>query len=404
MLNGKKIALYVTGGIATYKVADLARSFIKEGAEVKVAMTDAAVKFVSAETFQTLTKNKVYTDLFEAQDPKEVDHIHIADWADLAVVAPATANVIAKMALGIADNFVTSALLATTAPIFVVPAMNTNMYENPATVSNLSTLKSYGVYLMEPDTGFLAEGYEGKGRFPEKERILDELEQVLKEKEPDKPLNGKKVLVTAGGTKERIDPVRYITNDSSGKMGYRLAEAARDLGAEVTLVTSSDLAYPENVNPVAVQSTQDMYEAVSDRFDDTDMLIMAAAVSDYTPLHTSDQKMKKDGGNLVIEMTQTKDILKEMGGRKTHQFLIGFAAETNNLEEYAEKKLHEKNADMIVANDVSKEGSGFNVDTNEVQMFFQNDDPVKLPLAEKRVVAEQVLEQALKQMKMKKDE
>lgn len=404
MLNGKKIALYVTGGIAVYKVADLVRTFIKKGAEVKVAMTESAMEFVSPLTFQILSKHYVYTDLYEEKNPTEVNHVHLADWADVAVVAPATANTIAKMTHGLADNFVASALLATTAPVFVVPAMNTHMYEHPATVRNLSTLKQDGIYVMDPDTGFLAEGYEGKGRYPENERIVNELSTWLREKSSKGPLKELKVLITAGGTKERIDPVRYITNDSSGKMGYRLAEAARDWGADVTLVTASNLPTPDGMKIISVQSAQDMYEAVSKHFPAVDMLVMAAAVSDYTPTDTADQKMKKNGGDVSIEMTQTKDILKEMGQKKEKQFLIGFAAETQNLEQYAQKKLQEKNADMIVANDVSQEGSGFNVDTNEVHLFMRDAETVHLPLADKKVVAEKVLQHAIKEMNKKKDD
>ncbi|WP_028273028.1 bifunctional phosphopantothenoylcysteine decarboxylase/phosphopantothenate--cysteine ligase CoaBC [Atopococcus tabaci] len=399
MLDGKKIALYVTGGIAVYKAADLARSFIKEGAEVKVAMTKSAAQFVSPLTFQILTKNAVMTNTFEETEPEVVNHIHLADWADAAVIAPATANTIAKLANGLADNFVTSALLATTAPIFVVPAMNKNMYEHPATTNNLALLKERGAYIMNPDTGFLAEGYEGKGRFPEKERIVKELTGWLKQEQVSGPLSGKRVTVTAGGTKERIDPVRYITNDSSGKMGYRLAEAARDLGATVRLITASSLPVPNGMESVAVESAQDMYEAVSEAFDSTDVLIMAAAVSDYTPAKSSNQKIKKNTGNLIIEMAQTKDILKEMGQQKTDQFLIGFAAETQNIEEYAQRKLKEKNADMIVANDVSKEDAGFNVDTNEVHLYRKEGETIYLPLADKKEIAEKILQYAVEDMK-----
>src|SRR5690625_4854263 len=241
MLKDKKIALYVTGGIAVYKVVDLMRSFIKAGAEVRVAMTESAAKFVAPMTFQILSQNEVYIDIFSEKDPSHVAHVDISDWADISVVAPATANTIAKMVYGLADNFVTSALLATASPIFVVPAMNTDMFENPATQENIQTLKNRGVYVVDPDTGFLAEGYEGKGRYPENERILEELENFIMTKDMTLPLRGYKILISAGGTKERIDPVRYITNDSSGKMGHAIAEAAYQYGAEVTLVTSSAL-------------------------------------------------------------------------------------------------------------------------------------------------------------------
>lgn len=392
MLKGKKIALYVTGGIAVYKVVDLMRTLIKAGAEVQVAMTESAAEFVSPLTFQVLSKRAVYTQTFTEDNPEQVNHIHFADWPDLALVAPLTANTLAKLANGIADNFVSSALLATTAPVFTIPAMNQNMYENPATQANIETLRSRQLYVMNPDEGFLAEGYSGKGRFPDQERILDELYSFIRETTADLPLKGKSVLVTAGGTKERIDPVRFISNDSSGKMGHAVALAAWESGAEVTLITASPLSVSGNITVVRVESAKDMFEAVSSRFDASDALVMAAAVSDYSPETTSSRKMKKQD-QLTMTFKKNPDILKEMGKRKqSSQCLVGFAAETDNIEEYAMKKLTEKNADLIVANDVGKKDRGFNVDKNEVTFFSHQEAPQHIKLKEKAEVAKDIVD------------
>lgn len=391
MLNGKKIALYVTGGIAVYKVVDLMRELIKKGAEVRVAMTESAAEFVSPLTFQVLSKNQVYSDTFMEDNPRVVNHIHFADWADFSLIAPLTANTLAKLAHGIADNFVTSALLATQAPIFAIPAMNTNMYSNQVTQENRQLLINRDVYMMEPDTGFLAEGYSGKGRFPEKERIIEEYEVFIRNHSQDLPLKGKKVIVTAGGTKERIDPVRYITNDSSGKTGHAIAEAAWNKGAEVVLITASQINVPEKIKKIAVESAKDMHQAVLEHFDTADSLIMSAAVSDYTPKTVAENKMKKKD-NLTLEFEKNPDILKDMGSRKrTDQCLVGFAAETENIEKYAKKKLIEKNADLIVANDVGKKDRGFNVDHNEVTFMTHTSDPVTIELKKKTEIAEDIV-------------
>jgi phosphopantothenoylcysteine decarboxylase/phosphopantothenate--cysteine ligase, prokaryotic len=318
MLKDKKIALYVTGGIAVYKVVDLMRSFIKAGAEVRVAMTESAAKFVAPMTFQILSQNEVYIDIFSEKDPSHVAHVDISDWADISVVAPATANTIAKMVYGLADNFVTSALLATASPTFVVPAMNTDMFENKATQENIQTLTNRGIYVVDPDTGFLAEGYEGKGRYPENERILEELEAFVLSKEESLPLKDYKILVSAGGTKERIDPVRYITNDSSGKTGHAIAKAAYQYGADVTLVTASNLSAPEAIQRVQVDSADEMFEAIDERFEDLDILIMSAAVSDYGVADAATSKMKKedDSDPVVIELKENPDILKNNGYKR----------------------------------------------------------------------------------------
>jgi len=390
MLNNKKIALYITGGIAAYKAVELLRTLVKSGSEVRVAMTEGATQFVSPLTFQVLSKNDVHLDTFSEKDSKVVQHVHLADWADYSVVAPATANTIAKIANGIGDNFVSSALLATGHPLFIVPAMNTKMYENLATQKNISFLTKDGNQVMEPDSGFLAEGYEGKGRYPETNRIVSEFEDFIIQNEKGLPLKGKKILVTAGGTIERIDPVRYITNDSSGKMGHEIAKVAHYLGADVTLVTTSSLEVTHSINVISVYSTDQMFEAVNKRFDDIDILIMAAAVSDYKSKSTSEHKMKKQK-NLTLELEQNPDILKTMGQRKNKQILIGFAAETKNLEKYAKTKLTEKNLDAIVANDVGKEGQGFDSDKNEVIIFSNNEEPKHVELTSKENVANEIL-------------
>lgn len=399
MLKGKKIAVYITGGIAAYKAADLVRRLIKQGAEVRVAMTKAATEFITPYTLQILSKNEVFTNVFEDKDPAEVSHIHLADWSELAVVAPATANVMAKMAHGIADDFVTTTLLATTAPVFIVPAMNTHMLENPATVRNWERLEQDGHFVMEPDTGFLAEGYEGRGRFPEPEAIVEAIQEYLIRQQTDLPLSGKKVVVTAGGTKERIDPVRYITNDSSGKMGYQLAMAARDKGAKVVLISAStQLKHPFGMEVVAVESAQQMSDAVFKEFESADIVIMAAAVSDYTPETQATQKIKKKENQMVISLAKTQDILATMGQQKSHQFLVGFAAETHDVAEYAMGKLEKKNADMIVANDVSKPHAGFNKETNEVTLFSKDTPPIELSVRSKRDIADNIIQEVIQKL------
>lgn len=400
MLKGKKIAVYVTGGIAVYKASDLVRRLIKAGATVKVAMTKSATEFVTPLTFQILSKHHVYTDTFDEREGEKVSHIHLADWSDLAVVAPATANSMAKIANGIADDFVTTALLATTAPVFIVPAMNQHMLENPATVRNIQILENDGHFVMEPDSGFLAEGYTGKGRFPEPEKIVETIQSFLLKKEPDLPLKNKKVVITAGGTKERIDPVRYITNDSSGKMGYSLAVAARNLGAEVCLISASkNLQTPYGVTLVPVETAEQMHRAVDVEFDTASIVIMSAAVSDYRPDHVANKKIKKDEQEMTLKLVKNKDILATLGRQKKQQFLIGFAAETHNIEEYAKRKLVKKNADMIVANDVSKPHAGFNKDTNEVTIFMTDGKTIELTVNSKQAIAEEILAVALTKMK-----
>ena len=400
MLENKHVTVFVTGGIAVYKAADLVRKFIKAGAIVRVAMTKSATEFVQPLTFQILSRNEVYTDTFDEKEPENVSHIHLADWTELAVIVPATANIIGKMANGIADDMVSTTLMATTAPRLIVPAMNSNMLANPATQLNLEKLESFGYTVMEPDTGFLAEGYEGKGRLPEPDKIVEKAHLLLLEKASDLPLKGKKVIISGGGTIERIDPVRYITNDSSGKMGHRLAEQARDLGADVILVTASKLEHLFGVTVRPVSSAREMQAAIMSDFDDATIIIMAAAVSDYRPKNQADKKMKKASQDIQILLEENPDILATMGQQKTHQFLIGFAAETNDVEKYATDKLKRKNADMIVANDVSKEHAGFNKDTNEVIIFQPNKEAIHIETDTKENIAKHILLEALYSMKL----
>lgn len=398
MLKGKKVTVFVTGGIAAYKSADLVRKFIKAGADVRVAMTKSATEFITPLTLQILSKHDVMVDTFDEKHPEVVSHINLADWTELAVIAPATANTIAKMANGIADDAVSTVLLAVTAPRLIVPAMNQHMLENPATQANLRKLESFGYQIMEPDTGFLAEGYEGKGRMPEPQAIVEAAHLLLVDRSTDLPLIGKNVIVSAGGTREKIDPVRYLTNESSGKMGHRIAEAARDLGADVTLVTASSLEHPFGVRVKAVSSAREMQTAMMADFDTADIVVMAAAVSDYRPKNQADHKIKKTSGDLQILLEENPDILATMGQEKNKQFLIGFAAETDRVEEYAKGKLKRKNADMIVANDVSKEHAGFNKDTNEVIIFQVDKEAIHIETKTKAAIATDILLEAIKTM------
>lgn len=377
MLENKKIGLFITGGIASYKMAEFTRQLIKKGAQVRVVMSQSAQEFITPLTLQILTKHHVLVDTFDEHDPTSVQHIELADWCELAIVAPATANSLAKMANGLADDIVSSVLLAVHCPRLIVPAMNTNMYHNPATQRNLKQLIEDGYTVMEPDTGFLAEGYVGKGRLPELERMVEMAEMVFAKAELPQVLTGKKVLVTAGGTVERIDPVRYISNDSSGKMGYAMARAASWLGAEVELVsTNKNLPVPLGIGVTYVESAKAMQTAVEANFEQLNYVVKAAAVSDYRVANSRQEKMKKadTGGETTIELVENPDILAGLGEKKTHQTVIGFAAETQNLLEYAGAKLKKKNADWIIANDVSQAGAGFNVDTNRVTILGRNNE------------------------------
>ncbi|KAF0824465.1 phosphopantothenoylcysteine decarboxylase [Cytobacillus firmus] len=398
MLTGKKILLCVTGGIAVYKAAALTSKLTQAGAKVKVILSESAANFVAPLTFQALSRHDVYTDTFDEKDSKVIAHIDLADWADLILVAPATANVIGKLANGIADNMITTTLLAASSPIWIAPAMNVHMYSHPAVQKNIETLYGFGCRFIEPSEGYLACGYVGKGRLEEPEKITETISEFFKPSRLE--FTGRKVVITAGPTREKIDPVRYITNHSTGKMGYAIAEAAVSAGAEVVLISGPvSINAPAGLKLIKVESAEEMYQAAINEFDHADVVIKTAAVSDYRPKVTSAQKMKKKPGDEVLELERTKDILFELGQKKKKQILIGFAAETEQVEEYAKGKLMKKNADMIVANNVTAEGAGFGTDTNIVTFFKKDGSSEKLPLMSKKDVAEKILEEASKLLK-----
>lgn len=398
MLNGKKILLCVTGGIAVYKGAALTSKLTQAGAEVKVILSESAAKFVTPLTFQALSRSEVYTDTFDEKHPEHIAHIHLADWADLIIVAPATANIIGKLANGIADNMISTTLLAATAPVWIAPAMNVHMYNHPAVIKNMEILKSFGYSFVEPGEGYLACGYTGKGRLEEPEKIVELADQYFNDQKGE--LTGKTVMITAGPTREKIDPVRFITNHSTGKMGYALASEAVKMGAHVILVSGPvNLAVPQAVQLISVESAEEMYNEVIARFNDADVVIKTAAVADYRPRHVYDEKMKKKEGSQVLELERTKDILFELGQTKKDQLLVGFAAETNSVEEYAKGKLAKKNADMIVANNVKQAGAGFGTDTNIVTIFNRDGCVTKFPMMPKSEVARNVLDEIVKLLK-----
>jgi phosphopantothenoylcysteine decarboxylase / phosphopantothenate---cysteine ligase len=399
----KKILLCVTGGIAVYKAAALTSKLVQAGAQVKVILSDSAAKFVSPLTFQALSRNEVHMDTFDEKNPSVIAHIDLADWADLILVAPATANTIGKLANGIADNMITTTLLAATVPVWIAPAMNVHMYDHPAVKRNLSTLAAYDYQFIEPSEGYLACGYVGKGRLEEPERIVELINQYF-QLENKLRLKGKKVVITAGPTREKIDPVRFISNHSTGKMGYCLAEAAKKAGAEVVLISGPvNIKAPSGVNLVNVESAEEMYNAAVSYFDAADIVIKTAAVADYRPKESFEHKIKKQPGNKVIEFERTKDILYTLGQMKKDQILVGFAAETDHIEEYAQKKLFAKNADIIVANNVKTEGAGFGTDTNVVTIFKRNSPKVELPLMSKQAVADKIIDEISSLKKELKD-
>lgn len=388
-LKGKHIVVGVTAGIAAYKAVELVSRLYKAGAEVKVVMTRNATKFVSPLVFGEISKHKVAVEMFENVQDWNVEHIAYATWADAYVVAPATANILAKMAHGIADDMLSTQLLATTAPVFVCPAMNSNMYAHPTVQENLSTLRGRGVHVLEPDSGLLACGVEGKGRLPDPQKIMDWVDFHLGKTEL---LEGKTVIVSAGGTQEAIDPVRYITNRSSGKMGYAVALKAAQAGAKTILVSApTDLAVPIGVECIIVRSATEMKEAIDSHYDSADAVIMAAAVADYRVAEVADNKIKKQE-TMTLELVKNPDILASLGDRKEHQKLIGFAAETQDVITYGKEKVRKKNLDMLVANDVSKSNAGFDVDTNEVSFIYPGDQIVNLPNMSKLDVAERIIQ------------
>ena len=401
MLNGKKIALGVTGGIAVYKAVDLVSRLRKQGAEVRVIMTEHAQQFVTPLTFKEISGNKVAVSMWDSNQEFNVEHIALANWADAFVVAPATANILAKMANGIADDLLSTTLLAAQAPIIVCPAMNTGMYQNSITQENIEKLQKHGVTVMPPAVGYLACGVTGPGRLPEPQQIVEFIDAFFAKKDGD--MVGMKVLVTAAGTREPIDPVRFVGNRSSGKMGYAIAQAAAQRGAEVLLVTGpSALEIPPNVNGVKVESTNEMLEACIEAYEKMDVVIKAAAVADYRPRDVADQKIKKKTDDaLTVVMDKNPDILKELGARKAHQILVGFAAETQNLLDNAREKIVKKNLDMIVANDVTAAGAGFNSDTNIVKFLFPNGEVRSLEQMAKTQVANILLDTVM-ELKAKK--
>lgn len=396
MLKGKKIVLGVTGGIAVYKAVDLVSRLRKQGCQVRVVMTEHAQQFVTPLTFKEISGNQVAVSMWSSNQEFNVEHIALANWADAFVVAPATANIIAKMAYGLADDLLSTTLLAAQAPIVVCPAMNTGMYENVATQENIAKLQGRGVTVMPPAVGKLACGTSGAGRLPEPQEIVEFLSAFFAKREGD--LCGLKVLVTAAGTREPIDPVRFVGNRSSGKMGYAVAQMAAERGAEVLLVSGpSALAIPANVKAIKVETTNEMLEACLEAYEAADIVIKAAAVADYRPRDVADQKIKKKTDDaLTVVMDKNPDILKTLGAQKTHQVLVGFAAETQNLLENARDKVVKKNLDMIVANDVTAAGAGFNADTNIVKFLFANGEVRSLEQMPKVDVANCILDEALK--------
>ena len=387
MLRDKTIVLGVTGGIAAYKAAEIASQLTQSGAKVNVIMTEEAVQFTSAVTFRALTGNPVVTGMFDLASEFSIEHVSLAKAADIVVIAPATANVIAKLAAGIADDMLCCTVLATKAPVLIAPAMETNMHDNPITQDNLSKLKARDFVIVGPATGWLASGKEGLGRLADVNDIIGNIRRVVGMGDD---LTGKNIVVTAGGTQEPIDPVRYISNRSSGKMGYALAEAARDRGAKVTLVTApTSLPEPVGVNVIRIGTAEEMRQAVENTAPRADALIMAAAVADYRPIKAAKDKLKKEKAGLTLEMECTPDIL---GSVKGNFVKVGFAAESSNLVENAKGKLKHKRLDFIVANDITAEDAGFGSDTNQVTIIDRTGKVCRLPLLPKREVANKVLD------------
>lgn len=392
MLKDKHIVLGVTGSIAAYKIASLASMLRKQEADVTVIMTQNATNFINPITFETLTGNKCLTDTFDRNFKYSVEHVSLAKQTDVFMIAPASANVIAKAAHGIADDMLTTTLLACECPKIIAPAMNTRMYQNPIVQDNMKILESYGMEVITPATGYLACGDTGEGKMPEPELLLEYIIKALKPKD----MNGIKVLVTAGPTREKIDPVRYISNHSTGKMGYAIARAAMMRGADVTLVSGkTDIEPPVGVNTVDVVSAGDMAQAVKSRADEQDIIIKAAAVADYRPKHAADEKVKKKDSDMNIELERTEDILGFLGAHKKEgQFLCGFSMETEHMIENSRGKLEKKNLDLIVANNLKQQGAGFGTDTNIVTLLSK-EDTIQLPIMSKEEVADKLLDYIL---------
>lgn len=389
ILKNKTILIGVTGGIASYKIPNLARMLIKQGAEVNVIMTENATKFITPFTFETLTKNKCIVDTFDRNFQYSVEHVALAKKSDSIIIAPATANIIGKIANGIADDMLSTTIMASTAPKIISPAMNHNMYHNPIVQDNISKLEHYGYTIIPPEHGMLANGDDGDGRMPDERILLEYIVRSLYRKD----FSGKKVLVTAGATQEAIDPVRYITNHSTGKMGYAIAEEAVRRGAEVILISGrTNLEIPSGVKLIPVVSAKDMYNAVMENFPECDIVIKSAAVADYTPETVSSQKIKKHDGEFSITLKRTDDIIAELGRiKKPEQFLCGFSMETENMLENSRRKLISKNLDMICANSLNQIGAGFGTDTNIVTLITKSDE-TQLALMSKSEVAGKILD------------
>ena len=391
-MRGKHIIVAVSAGIAAYKAIEVVSRLRKKGAEVKVVMTQNATYIASPLTFGEISGHPVALDMFEQVHQWDVEHIALATWADAYVVVPATANVIGKIYAGIADDMLTTTIMATKAPKYLCPAMNTEMYNNPITQRNLEGLRSLGYHIMDPAEGWLACGITGVGRLPEPEAIVDWLEAKMCS---TNELEGTTILVTAGGTQESIDPVRYIGNRSSGKMGYAIAEQAVRMGAKVILVSApTSLPIPSGVDFISVDSAVSMQEAVEARYNDVNVVIMAAAVSDFRVLHKAEQKIKKME-SMTIELVKNPDILQGLGSKKNHQILVGFAAETEHVIKYGQDKVARKNLDMLVANDVSKSNAGFNVDTNEGYFLYPDKEPKEMPNMKKSDLARHILREVI---------
>lgn len=393
MLKNKRIILGISGGIAAYKMANVASMLVKLGADVHVIMTEAATHFITPQTFEVLTKNKCYVDIFERDGNIHVPHVTLATTADAFLIAPATADVVGKIANGIADDMLTSTILPALCPVIIAPSMNVHMYENKIVQSNIDKLKSFGYEIIEAASGYLACGDVGKGKLPSEEILVD---YILKACAKEKDLAGKNILVTAGPTKESIDPVRYITNHSTGKMGYAIAKMAMLRGANVTLVTGeTSITPPSFVDVVKVISAKDMYEAVTSRSDSQNIIIKSAAVADYRPINVAEDKIKKSDGDMSIPLERTDDILAYLGAnKKPGQFICGFSMETQNMLENSRAKLVKKNVDMIAANNLKQEGAGFGTDTNIITLITK-DEVVELPMLSKDAVADSILDAIL---------
>ena len=397
MENKRCVCIGVSGGIAAYKALDIVSALRKKDIDVRVIMTESATKFVTPLTFQSLSQNMVTTDMFDEPKAFEIQHISLAKRADVFLVAPATANIIGKVANGIADDMLSTTIMATKAKVIFAPAMNTNMYENKIVQSNIDKLKGLGYEFIEPASGRLACGDEGKGKLADVNTIVEKALAALESKDIPKDLLGKKVLISAGPTYSNIDPVRFITNKSTGKMGYYIAEEARDRGADVTLVSGpTNLKPPSGVKVINITTNEEMKEAIFENYDDSDIVIKSAAVADYKIKNYSNDKIKKGDGDLVLTFVRDNDILKLLGEKKTNQILVGFAAESTNISENARRKLENKNLDYIVANDITSSDTGFASDDNKVVIFTKDGEEINLDKMSKRKVASKIFDTILR--------